>query len=431
MNTRARQRSVLLFPSVFAGLLLSACSSASQEEAVAPVVTVDVAPVLNAPIQRVIRTEALIYPLQQAAIAPKISAPIKKIYVEKGATVRAGQLLVELENRDIVGALKESQAAQALAEATFETTARATVPEETQKAELDVQAAKASLDAQQAVFDSRQSLFKEGAIAQKDVNDAQVNLTQARNQYEIARNHLANLQRFAKDQSLKAAGAQRDQATARLGATEAQLSYSLITSPINGVVTDRPLYAGETAQPGTPVVTVMDVSQVIARAHVAPTDAAELKVGNDANIIGPDGAPIAGKVTVVSPALDAVSTTVEVWVQAANTDRRLKPGASLRVELIARTVPNALVIPQAAILTSPSGSTSVIVIDPENKPQRTSVVTGIRDAGNVQITEGLASGQRVATIGAFELGKLDPEVLAKTTVQIQAPKEEPDEDDAK
>src|SRR5467141_3008476 len=138
MNKRALQRAVLLLPSIIAGLLLSACRSAPKED-VAPVVTVDVAPVLNAEIQRVIRTQALIYPLQQAAIAPKISAPIKKIYVEKGATVRAGQLLVELENQDIVGALKESQAAQALAEATFETTARATVPEETQKAELDVQ----------------------------------------------------------------------------------------------------------------------------------------------------------------------------------------------------------------------------------------------------------------------------------------------------
>ena len=187
MKKRALQRAVLLLSTIITWGLLSACRGASKEEVVAPVVTVDVAPVLNAEIQRVIRTQALIYPLQQAAIAPKISAPIKKIYVEKGATVRAGQLLVELENQDIVGALKESQAAKALADATFATTAGATVPEETQKAELDVQAAKTALDAQQAIFDSRQSLYKEGAIAQKDVNEAQVNLTQARNQYEIAR----------------------------------------------------------------------------------------------------------------------------------------------------------------------------------------------------------------------------------------------------
>ena len=104
-----------------------------------------------------IRTEALLYPRQQAAIAAKITAPIKKFYVDKGAAVRAGQLLVELENGDIASALKESQAAQAQAEATFETMARATVPEEIQKTELDVQAAKAALDAQQTIYDSRQA----------------------------------------------------------------------------------------------------------------------------------------------------------------------------------------------------------------------------------------------------------------------------------
>jgi HlyD family secretion protein len=419
---------LLLFCAV-AGLPLAACRSTAPEEAVAPVVTVDVAPVLNAPIQRVIRTEAILYPRQQAAIAAKIAAPIKRIYVDKGAHVRAGQLLVELENADIAGTLQESQAAQALAEATFETTARATVPEETQKAELDVQAAKAALDAQQAIYDSRRRLFDEGAIAQKDVNDAQVSVTQARNQFEIARNHLANIQGFARDQSLKAAGAQRDQARGRLAAAEAQLGYSRIASPIDGVVTDRQLYAGETAQPGAPLLTVMDVSQVIARAHVAPDEAAELTVGNQANIIGPDGAPVPAKITLVSPALDTARTTVEVWVQAANPDGRLKPGASVRVELVVRGVPSALVIPQAAVLTGPTGATSVILIDDDNRPHRKGVTIGIRDAGRAQVTDGLGSGQRVATTGAFELAKLDPEVLAHTTVQIQPPKEEPDEDD--
>ena len=77
---------------------------------------------------------------------------------------------------------------------------------------------------------------------------------------------------------------------------------------------------GETPQSGSPVVTVMDLSQVIARAHVSPGEAAELKVGDDANVIGPGGAPIAGKVTQISPALDAASTTVEVWVQAAESE---------------------------------------------------------------------------------------------------------------
>jgi multidrug efflux pump subunit AcrA (membrane-fusion protein) len=407
--------------------LLTTCGKKEAEES-GPVVTVDVAPVLSSQIQRTIRAQALVYPLQQAAIAPKITAPIKKVYVQKGEKVRAGQLLVELENADLAGAAHESEAAYQAAEATYETTARATVPEEAQKAELDVQSAKTAMDAAQAVFESRQRLFREGAIAQKDVNEAEVNFTQAKNQHEMAQKHLNDLRGFGNDQALKNATAQRDQAKARQDAAVAQLSYSRITSPIDGVVTDRPLYAGETPQSGSPIVTVMDLSKVIARAHISPAEASELKVGNDANLIGPDNAPIAGKITQISPAVDPSNTTLEVWVQADNPGDHFKPGTSIRVELIARTVSNALVIPQAALLTSGSGATSVVFIDPENKPHRKSVTTGIRDAGSVQITDGLENGQRVVTTGAFELAKLESDVLAKTKVQIQPPKEEEEEE---
>jgi HlyD family secretion protein len=417
--------------SVMAGLTvvsLLGCGKKDEPEA-APVVTVDVAPVLLSQIQRTIRGDALIYPRQQAAIVPKVSAPIKRTYVQRGAHVRAGQLLVELENRDLAGAATESRATYDQAAATYETTSKATVPQEVQKAELDARAAKDALDAQQAIYDSRQRLLREGAIAEKDVNDARANLSQARSQYETARKRLEDLQSFARDQELKAAAAQREAARGRFQSAQAQFGYSRITSPIDGVVTDLPLYAGETPPSGQPLVTVMDVSQVIARTHIAPAEASELKVGNDANIIGPGGAPIPAKVTQISPALDATNTTVEVWVQADNRDGALRPGSSMKVEMIAKAVPNALVIPEKAVLTSPQGGTFVIVIDKDNKPHRRKVAVGVRDSGKAQITDGLDSGQRVATTGAFELFKLEPEVLSKVKVQIAPAKEdeEPEE----
>src|SRR5262249_31165862 len=82
-----------------------------EAKAAAPVVTVDVAPVLLSKIQRTIRADGLLYARQQAAIIPKIAAPVKKNYVVRGARVRAGQLLVELENQDLTGAATESRAA--------------------------------------------------------------------------------------------------------------------------------------------------------------------------------------------------------------------------------------------------------------------------------------------------------------------------------
>src|SRR5262245_54459725 len=138
-----------------------------KEEAAAPVVTVDVAPVLLSQIERTIRADGLLYPRQQAAIVPKIAAPIKKALIQRGARVRAGQLLLELENADLAGAADENRAAYELAQANYQTTSQATVPEEVQKAELDMRAAKDALDAQQAVLENRQRLLREGAIAQK------------------------------------------------------------------------------------------------------------------------------------------------------------------------------------------------------------------------------------------------------------------------
>jgi HlyD family secretion protein len=418
-------------PVLSIGLLLWGCSSKTESETEPePVVTVDVAPVLSSSIQLKVGADAVLYPLQQAAIIPKISSPVKKFYVDRGAPVRAGELLAELENQDLAGAVAEARAAYDQAEANYETTAKATVPEEAKKAELDVKAAKDSLENAQRLYDARQSLFKEGAIAEKDVKDAQLALSQAQNQYDIARTHLESVQRVGMDQAIKAAAAQRGAAKGRLESAEAQLSYSRITSPISGVVTDRPVFAGEMPANGAPLITVMDVSQVIARAHVSQQDAAQIKVGNPANIFPLDGgAPVAGKVTVVSPALDPANTTVEVWIQALNAGGALKPGTSLRVEVVAKIAANALVIPEEAVLTRPSGSTVVIVVDPENKPRRKNVALGIHDAGMVQVVEGLMSGDRVVTAGVFELDKLDEEVLAMTKLEIAPPKEEEEEED--
>lgn len=415
------RRMATLAMTVFAVAVAAACAQTAEDDG-APVVTVDVAPVLVSSIQQMVRGDALIYPRQQSALVPKIAAPIHALYVKRGDRVRAGQLLVELESRDLAAAAAESRASADLADATYETASRATLPQELQKAELDLRAAKDSLDAQQAVLDSRQALFREGAIAQKDVNEAQVLLSQARTQFETARQQLDDLKGFGSEQALKAARAQREAARARDTTLQVQLGYARIVSPIDGVVTDLPFFAGESAPAGAPVVTVMDLAQVTARAHVSQLDAASLAVGNEARLIGADRVPIAGTVSQISPALDAGSTTVEVWVQADNPEGALRAGASIGVELVVRTVVDALVIPQAAVLTAPTGATYVIVVDTGNKPHLRKVAVGIRDSGRAQVTDGLESGQRVATGGAYELFTLDPEVLDKTTVKIAPPK---------
>jgi len=251
------------------------------------------------------------------------------------------------------------------------------------------------------------------------VEDARISLIQSQNQYDLAQ----------KQSDLKVAEGQFNAAKGDTASAEALLSYTKITSPIDGVVTDRPFYAGETAPAGAPIITVMDLSQIVARSHISQQEAAHLKAGDAATISEPGQSTVVkGRVTLVSPALDPNSTTVEVWVSAPNPGGRLKPGSSVHVSMVGETVPNAIVVPAAAVLTAPDGVTTVITLDTDNVPHKQKVKTGIRDGANIQITDGLQGMERVVTVGAFELDKEDDPVLAKTKIQVQVPKM-PDEEE--
>jgi len=110
---------------------------------------------------------------------------------------------------------------------------------------------------------------------------------------------------------------------------------------------------------------------------------------------------------------------------------RLKAGGSVRLEIVAREELIALVVPESAIVTEESGETFVMLVAEGDKPKKQAVTLGIHDAGNVQVVEGLKGGDRVVSTGAFELAKLEPDVLEETTLQIQLPKEEDEEEDEK
>lgn len=368
-----------------AALLVQGCSSKEEKDAEANV-TVQAATADKATIQDEISADAILYPRDQAAIVPRVNAPIKKFFVDRGSKVHAGQLLAELESGDLAGAVTENQGGYQQAQASYNSAL--------QSAKQDLNTSKEQLDAAQKLYDGRESLYQQGAMAAKDVEDARIALTQAKNQYDLAE----------KAYTLKAAEGQLTAAKGKTISAEAQLSYTKIVSPINGVVTDRPFFAGETAPSGSAILTVMDLSKVVARAFVSPQQAAQLQVGNAATIVPEsEQSEIPAKVTVVSPALDPNSTTVQVWVEASNPGGKLKSGSSVKLDIVSKTVEDALVVPAEAILTGADGATTVMVIDKDGKAHQTAVTTGIRNDNKVQILTGLEAGQQVVTSGAYGL----------------------------
>jgi len=396
---RARLHTVAV--ASMAALVLSGCSKEQPEAQ--PVVAVQVASAKKVSLQQAVTAEAVLFPKNEAAITPKVIAPVSKFYVNRGSRVHKGELLAILENRDISASVAESKGALEQAQAQYETTTQASVPEDVKKAELDAKAAKESLDAQQKLYDSRSKLFQQGALPRKELDAAAVALAQARAQSDVAQQHLASLQAVGKQAALRSAAGLLTSAEGKYKGAQAQLSYSEIRSPMDGVVTDRPVWPGETPPSGTPLLTIMDISSVVARAHIPQEQAALLKPGDLATITAADVTPVPGKVIIVSPALDAGSTTVQVWVEADGKSGALRPGSTVELKIVARTIEGAIAIPQQALLKSPEGATAVMVVDNRGKAHKREVMTGIEAGGLIQITKGLQPGEIVVTTGAYGL----------------------------
>jgi multidrug efflux pump subunit AcrA (membrane-fusion protein) len=395
---------------------------AAEGEAPTPV---QVAEARSGPIDHIVTADAVIYPINQANVTPKIATPVKRMLVNRGDHVKVNQLLAELESRDLAASVNESKSLYDQAEANYQNVSGATVIDDKTKAQTDVASAQQGLEAAKKVYDNRVELVKQGALAQKLADDAKLALVQAQSQFETAQRHLQTLNQVGQREQIAGAKAQADAAKAHYESTAAQLSYAEVRSPISGVVSDRSVYAGEMPASGTPIISIVDISQIVARANIPVKEAQAIQAGRPATIAGPDG-DIGGKVIVVSPAVDPQTTTVEVWVQAPNPGEKLKPGGTTRVTIKAETLQDVIIVPASALLNSDEGGQKVMVAGTDNLAHERKISVGIRQGDNLQLISGVQAGEKVIISGGLGLDD-----KAKIKIVAAPAEEDADEDDAK
>jgi multidrug resistance efflux pump len=356
------------------------------------------------PISEEITADAVLSPLAQAAIEPRLSAPIVKEFIQRGSKVHKGDLLVQLEDRDLRGAALDSQGNLTQAQAAYKAATLATIPEDVQKAELDVAQAKANLDVANRTLEERNRLLQQGAIARRDVETARASAVQAQAAYDSSEKHLVNVQKTTMQTSIDSAQGQLSSAKGKLENADAQLSFANLRSPIDGVVTERPYYPGETAPAGSPVVTVMDTSSLLAKVHIAQSAAQKLKSGGTAELTVPgEEEPQKATIALISPALDPGSTTVEVWLKLADPTAHFKVGTPVHAVLQGATVPNATQIAASAIVRADDGGSIVMVVGSDGATHKRTVKVGLRTSEKAQILSGLTTADMVITQGGYGL----------------------------
>src|SRR5215472_9452451 len=225
-------------------LLLATSCSRRQEAAVEAPAPVQVAAVTQDNIRRTVTADGTLFPRNQWNVMPKVTAPVQRFLVNRGDSVREGQLLAVLENKDLVAAVAAAKGQLEQAQANLQNIELASIPESVVKAQTDVESDQEQFNAAKKVLESRQQLLKEGALSRKLVDDAAVQFASAKAQLETAKEHLRTLQSAGKQAQIANAQAQVAAAQAQLRSAEAQVAYSEARTTGSGIIADRPLYPG-------------------------------------------------------------------------------------------------------------------------------------------------------------------------------------------
>ncbi len=337
-----------------------------------------------------------IEPVTQVEIKSKASGIIEKLPVNVGDFVHKGQVICELDQNDLLPALRQQQAALHVAEASLHS-----AQADYERYKLD--AAGADLPFLQRDMDRAHKMFAGGLIAQNARDDADKNYQIAANKKESAQANLGSA-----TAAIARAQAALEQQQATVSEAEENLRNATIVAPIDGTVLSRDSEVGtavssilQVGSSATTIMTIGDLNEVFVKGKVDESDVGHVYLGQPARIkiesfkdqIFP------GKVTKISPMgveKDNV-TTFEVRVSISNEKHILKAEMSANAEIVLEEHKAVLTIPEGAVLYNKDKSTAVEVPDPTdpNGKKKVSVALGISNGAKTEILKGLTEGQQV------------------------------------
>lgn len=404
--------------------------------------TVQDVPVRRGTLIATISATGAVSPLREAALAFSASGPLTQLKVKQGDSVKAGQVLAQLDTRALELSLAQAEASLAAAQAKLDqlqnpstsdvAAARANVASaEAALAQLqtptanDIAIAKADLDKAQAAVARAQSEYdrvggasnpfigmtpqsqalqqatsdyqKALALYNAKVNPTDSQLKQAQATAEQARAQLAKLTNPSPD-DVKAAQANVDQARAARDLAKARLDDAIIRAPFDGLVTHVDLDLGSFAQAGRTVLGVADTSSLIVKLNIDETDIGQVNVGQPVTM-GLDAYPDANLAARVTDVAASATTTQGVvnYVVTVTLDPGAVPvklGMTANANIVVARKDNVLLVPNQAIRASDS-KRFVTLQKANGQTQEVEVKLGMANDQETEVVEGLSEGQTV------------------------------------
>ncbi len=357
-------------------------AAAGEPEAIA----VSAASVVQQPVARFIRVSGALAAQEEAEVAAEVAGRVVATPIERGSRIASGAALIRIADADVAAQAREADANAAQIEARLGTASGGDfevdrVPE--------VANARANYDLTRTEFERTKMLQDRQLVSRSEFDQKQAQVEAARRQYEVARN--------GAEQQYQALIAAR----ARVAMARKAVDDTVVRAPFDGVVGERLVSVGDYVTRGTKVASVMRVSPLRLELTVPAQYVTAIAVGSavDLTVDAYPGETFVGRVRYVSPALRSDTRALIVEAVVDNADGRLKPGlfTTARIEQAAKSP--ALLIPAAAVQKTATANRVFVVVS--DRAEERLVTTGQLEGEQIEVTSGLAAGDRVV-VGGLE-----------------------------
>ncbi len=383
--------------------LLSSCGKVRAKSDTPAAVTVGVMKVTRKTLQRQITLSSELVPFQEIDVYAKESGFVKKLYVDYGSRVGAGQLMATLEIPELEAQLQVDEAA--IKNAT----------DEVDRAQHQLQRYQAMYKALHLEYTRLKEVFdtQPGLVAQQEVDDAQGKDMAAAAEVDSA------------ESALQAAQSELLVDKSHLVHDQALFSYASITAPFAGVITQRYANLGTLMQAGTssstqsmPLVRLSEDDLFRLVIPVPESSVRFIRVGDQVDVQVPAlSRSFPGKVARFSVDVQEDTRTMHTEVDVSNPDRLLIPGMYAEAKLTLESKDNVLSVPVQA-LNQEGGQTTVYVVSPANKVQIQVITMGLETSTDAEVVSGLAEGAAVIVSDRSSL-KLGQEVRPQSVQMLQ------------
>jgi len=384
---RARRSNELLSYSlttvvVILAIAASSCSGNGNErvQAEGPTITVGVTKVVNKSLGRQITLSSELVPFQEIDVYAKESGYVKRLLVDYGTHVKAGQVMAVLEIPELEAQLEEDQAEIKNA------------ANQVSRAQHELYRYQAQYKALHLQYTRLNSVFESqpGIVAQQEVDDAQ------------GKDMAASSQVDAGQAALEAAQSQLSVARAKLTHDQSLFDYSRITAPFSGIVTERYANLGTLVQAGTgsstqamPIVKLSEDDLFRLVIPVPEAYVRYIRLGDPVDVRVPSlNRTLPGKVARFSVDVQADTRTMHTEVDVLNPQRILLPGLYAEAELHLDRKDNIPCVPVQAV-SHRGDKTTVLVVSADGTLAQRDVEIGLETSSDAEILSGVSEGEQV------------------------------------